>query len=82
MPPLRMCWMPFYASSGIYDTRIGNEPKDAYTRIEAGEYDIFSVVHAEGNNLCGSLSVSWAFYSNVQFGEIGAEAVCSPTPTA
>ncbi|MDF2921664.1 MAG: hypothetical protein K0R57_578 [Paenibacillaceae bacterium] len=64
----------FYASPGIYDTRIGNEPKDAYTRIEAGEYDTFSLVHAEGNNLGGSLAGSWAFYSNVQFGDTGADA--------
>lgn len=65
----------FYASPGSYDNRIGNEPKDAYTKIEAGEYDTYYLVHAEGDNLGGSLAGSWAFYSNVQFGEAGAEAV-------
>ncbi|WP_168735706.1 S-layer homology domain-containing protein [Cohnella fermenti] len=64
-----------YASPGVYDTRIGNEPKDAYARIEAGEYDTYYLVHAEGDNLGGSLANSWAFYSNVQFGETGAESV-------
>ncbi|AIQ43223.1 MULTISPECIES: S-layer homology domain-containing protein [unclassified Paenibacillus] len=64
----------FYASPGIYDKRVGNEPKDAYARIEAGEYDSYSLVHAEGDNLGGSLAGSWAFYSNVQFGETGADS--------
>ncbi|MGY5343572.1 carbohydrate-binding protein [Paenibacillus glucanolyticus] len=66
-----------YASPGKYDERIGNEPKDAYTRIEAGKYDTYSLVHAEGDNmdnLGGSLAGSWAFFSNVEFGETGAES--------
>lgn len=63
-----------YASPGVYDKRVGNEPKDAYTRIEAGEYDTYSLVHAEGDNLGGSLAGSWAFYSNVQFGDDGADS--------
>ncbi|MDN4070048.1 S-layer homology domain-containing protein [Paenibacillus sp. FSL R5-0407] len=66
-----------YASPGVYDKKIGNEPKDAYARIEAGEYDTYHLVHAEGDhkdNLGGSLAGSWAFYSNVQFGDNGAES--------
>jgi len=64
-----------HASPGIYDIRLGNEPKDAYTRIEAGQFDTFGGLMAEGDNIGGTIAGSWAFYSNVVFGDAGTGTV-------
>lgn len=64
-----------YASPGIYDKRLGNEKKDAYTPIEAEEFDGYSVAKAEDTTIGNTKSGSWVYYSNVVFGENGAQSV-------
>lgn len=62
------------ATPGFYDTRLGNEKKDGFARIEAEEFDAYSVLKAEEKNIGNTKAGSWAYYSNVDFGDKGAKS--------
>ncbi len=61
-----------YATPGVYDTILGNETRDAFTKTEGEDYFTSGIATAENTVLAGTKKGSWAFYSNVMFGNDGA----------
>ena len=59
---------------GVYDTRLGNEIRNAYTRIEAEDYDGYSLLTKTDGIVGNSRDNSWAYYTNIDFGTGGAQA--------
>lgn len=62
-----------FATPGLYDTRLGNEIRDAYSRIDAESLDAYSTVSVSEGCIGNTKTDSWAYYNNVNFGDAGSQ---------
>ncbi|MDL2232197.1 carbohydrate-binding protein [Ruminococcaceae bacterium OttesenSCG-928-L11] len=56
------------ATPGVYETRLGNESRDAFATIEAEDLNAWSILSKESVNIGNTKNGAWAYYSNVDFG--------------